>query len=388
MPNLAPYIAQHTELLKDVAQEAPKMGAFYRIMSRPLLGLQDSEKAHARSLRILGTMEKSSVGRGLIRTLSRRLVLESHHFGMDFPNPIGLAAGMDKKAQSLLGWQEMGFGWMEYGGITAVEQDGNPRPRMFRSRQDRALINRMGFNNLGAEKMAEILQQRRDRNLWPSVPVGANIGRSKSSTNEDALKDYLATMQALEAHADIFIVNVSSPNTPGLRNLQSGGQIENLLAGVTAWRNEHSKNPILVKIAPDLSDEQIGAIAKVAVDTGIDGIVATNTTTSRNTLKSSAKFTQQNGGLSGRPLRKRSTEVISILYQQLQGSIPIIGVGGIDSGESAWEKLTAGASLLQIYSGLIFEGPGLPGAINRSILQRMELEGITSLNDVIGKDVV
>ena len=362
------------------------MGAFYRIMSRPLLGLQDSEKAHTRSLKILGTMEKSTVGRVLIRSLSRRLVLESHHFGMDFPNPIGLAAGMDKKAQSLLGWQEMGFGWMEYGGITAVEQDGNPRPRMFRSRQDRALINRMGFNNLGAKKMAERLQQRKDRNLWPTVPVGVNIGRSKSSTNEDALEDYLSTMQALDAYADLFIINVSSPNTPGLRDLQAGGQIENLLTGVTAWRNKHNMKPILVKIAPDLTDEQIGAIAKVALDTGIDGIVATNTTTSRNALKSPAKFIQQTGGLSGRPLRKRSTEVIRILYQQLEGSIPIIGVGGIDSGESAWEKLTAGASLLQIYSGLIFEGPGLPGAINRSILRRMEIEGITSLNDVIGKE--
>ncbi len=362
------------------------MGAFYRIISRPLLGLQDSEKAHSRSLKILGSMERSALGRGLIRGMSRRLNLKSHHFGLDFPNPIGLAAGMDKKAQCLLGWQEMGFGWMEYGGVTALEQDGNSRPRMFRSRQDRALINRMGFNNPGAEKMVRILEKRKEKNLWPSVPVGVNIGRSKSANNEDALEDYLFTMQTLEPHADIFVINVSSPNTPGLRDLQSGGQIESLLRGVTNWRNEHSMNPILVKIAPDLSDEQIVAIAKVSLETGIDGIVATNTTTSRNNLKSPPKFTEEVGGLSGRPLRDRSTEVIRILYRQLGRKIPIIGVGGIDDGESAWEKLAAGASLLQIYSGLIFEGPGLAGAINRSIIQRMKLEGMTSLNEVIGKD--
>ena len=362
------------------------MGAFYRIISRPLLGLQDSEKAHSRSLKILGSMERTALGRILVRSMSKRLILKSHHFGMDFPNPIGLAAGMDKKAQCLLGWQEMGFGWMEYGGVTAVEQEGNPRPRMFRSRQDKALINRMGFNNPGAGKMVGILEKRKEKNLWPSVPVGVNIGRSKSANNEDALEDYLFTMQTLEHHADIFVINVSSPNTPGLRDLQSGGQIERLLRGVTNWRNEHSMNPILVKIAPDLSDEQIVAIAKISLETGIDGIVATNTTTSRNNLKGPPKFTEEVGGLSGQPLRDRSTEVIRILYRQLGRKIPIVGVGGIDDGESAWEKLAAGASLLQIYSGLIFEGPGLAGAINRSIMKRMKLEGITSLNELIGKD--
>ena len=372
--------------MKDVANHAPRMGAFYRIISRPLLALQDSEKAHSRSLRILGSMERSAIGRGLIRSMSGRFQLQSENFGIEFPNPIGLAAGMDKKAQSLLGWQEMGFGWMEYGGITAIEQDGNPLPRMFRSRQDRALINRMGFNNPGSMKMVEILQKRKDRKLWPSVPVGANIGRSKTVTNENALNDYLSTMNVLDPYADFFIINVSSPNTPGLRDLQSGGQIEKILTGVTNWRNEHSNKPLLVKIAPDLSDEQIIGIANVALETGINGIVATNTTISRNNLKRRTKFSEQKGGLSGRPLRERSTEVIRILYGALQGEIPIIGVGGVDDGESAWEKLAAGASLLQIYSGLIFEGPGLPGAINRSILRRMKFEGIQSLNELIGKD--
>ena len=199
--------------MKDVANHASRMGAFYRFISRPLLALQDSEKAHSRSLRILGSMERSAIGRGLIRSMSGRLQLKSENFGIKFPNPIGLAAGMDKKAQSLLGWQEMGFGWMEYGGITAIEQEGNPLPRMFRSRQDRALINRMGFNNPGSMKMVEILQKRKDRKLWPIVPVGANIGRSKTVTNENALNDYLSTMNVLEPYADFFIINVSSPNT-------------------------------------------------------------------------------------------------------------------------------------------------------------------------------
>lgn len=372
--------------MKDVANHPSRMGALYRIISRPLLALQDSEKAHSRSLRILGSMERSAIGRGLIRSMSGRLQLRSENFGIEFPNPIGLAAGMDKKAQSLLGWQEMGFGWMEYGGITAIEQEGNPLPRMFRSRQDRALINRMGFNNPGSMKMVEILQKRKDRKLWPIVPVGANIGRSKTVTNENALNDYLSTMNVLEPYADFFIINVSSPNTPGLRDLQSGGLIVKILTGVTNWSNEHTKKPVLVKIAPDLSDEQIIAIANVALETGINGIVATNTTISRNNLKRSTQFSEQKGGLSGRPLRDRSTEVIRILFGALKGEIPIIGVGGVDDGESAWEKLAAGASLLQIYSGLIFEGPGLPGAINRSIHRRMKLEGIQSLNELIGKD--
>ena len=239
------------------------MGAFYRIISRPILAIQDSEKAHSRSLKILGTMERSPIGRGLIRIISHRVDLKSTHFGIEFPNPIGLAAGMDKKADSLLGWQEMGFGLMEYGGVTSSQQDGNPIPRMFRSRKNRALINRMGFNNPGSSNMAKILQKRKDANLWPKVPVGANIGRSKSVTNEEALNDYLSTLETLQSHCDFFVINVSSPNTPGLRELQSGGQIESLLAGLITWRNENNEKPLLVKIAPDLSDLQIKQLSKM-----------------------------------------------------------------------------------------------------------------------------
>ena len=363
------------------------MGAFYRIISRPILAIQDSEKAHSRSLKILSAMERSAIGRGLIRVISNRVDLKSTHFNIEFPNPIGLAAGMDKRAESLLGWQEMGFGWMEYGGITSIQQEGNPIPRMFRSRKNRALINRMGFNNPGSLNMAEILQQRKHGKLWPKVPVGANIGRSKSVSNDGALNDYLSTMLTLEPYCDFFVINVSSPNTPDLRELQSGGQIETLLTGLISWRNENNEKPLLVKISPDLSDLQINEIANIGLQIGIDGIVATNTTTSRSKLNGNNKFAQELGGLSGLPLRERSTEVIRILYRVLDSKIPIIGVGGIDDGQSAWEKLTAGASLLQIYSGLIFEGPGLPGAINRYIIKRMKKEGITSLKEVIGKDI-
>ena len=292
--------------------------------------------------------------------------------GLEFPNPVGLAAGFDKDAQWLGEMATLGFGFVEIGTITPVSQSGNPKPRLFRLPSDEGIINRMGFNNGGMESAVERLKQRPEGLL-----VGGNIGKNKVTSNADATLDYEKCFDALHPYVDYFVVNVSSPNTPGLRELQEKEPLSKLLLALVA-RNEAKsiQRPIFLKIAPDLTDAQLDDIIDLVSETTISGVIATNTTIDRSGLKASKEIVESMGagGLSGAPLRNRSTEVIRYLHSQSQGTFPIIGVGGICSPEDALEKLDAGASLLQVYSGLIYAGPGLVRQINRAILKRQSVD--------------
>ena len=293
--------------------------------------------------------------------------LEVSIAGLTFPNPVGLAAGFDKDARWLKEMRTLGFGFVEIGTVTPIPQKGNPRPRLFRLPADRGVINRMGFNNGGMVQAAAKLRRRPEGLL-----VGGNIGKNKTTPNASADLDYLKSFQSLHAHVDYFVVNVSSPNTPGLRELQSKEPLTQLLQ---LLMNENAtmptSRPIFLKIAPDLSDSELDDIIDLVQETGIAGVIATNTTISREGLQMDEARVQEMGpgGLSGAPVSERSTEVIRYLHTKSGGSFPIIGVGGICSGVDAQEKLDAGASLVQVYSGLIFEGPGLVRRINRHLLQ-------------------
>jgi dihydroorotate dehydrogenase len=288
--------------------------------------------------------------------------LERECFGIKFPNPVGLAAGFDKEAKLFKELSNFGFGFIEIGTITPKGQTGNPKKRLFRLREDQAIINRMGFNNEGVEEAVNRLRTNR------KVIIGGNIGKNKNTANHDAVSDYLICFDKLFDHVDYFVVNVSSPNTPNLRELQDKEPLKKLLNQLMD-NNRSKKNtkPILLKIAPDLSDDQLMDIIEIVNETGIDGVIATNTTISREGLSSENK--EEIGGLSGKPLGERSTEVIRFLNKNSKGSFPIIGVGGIHSPEDALEKLQAGASLIQIYTGFIYEGPGLIKKINKAILK-------------------
>ena len=272
-------------------------------------------------------------------------------FGLTFPNPVGLAAGMDKNAEVLGAWEALGFGFVEAGTITAHGQPGNDKPRCFRYPPQQALINRMGFNNPGAEAVACTLTKLKSSGRWPQIPVGINIGKSKVTPLEDAPSDYAASFHQLLPFGDYFVINVSSPNTPGLRQLQDR---DSLAAIVRTLKSIDSSKPLLVKIAPDLSDDAVKDMASLAEAEKLDGLIATNTTLDHSSVPAGS---DQTGGLSGSPLRSRSTEVLRIL--RAHTALPIIASGGVMSAESAREKLEAGASLVQIYTGFIYRGPGL-----------------------------
>lgn len=294
--------------------------------------------------------------------------LERELFGIRFPNPVGLAAGFDKDARWYDELSCLGFGFIEVGTITPLPQDGNPKPRLFRLPADSGLINRMGFNNGGLENATEQLSTRKK-----DIIIGGNIGKNKSTPNDQAVNDYIKCFNALFHHVDYFVVNVSSPNTPGLRELQEKEPLLNILNTLQGINNQKAKRkPILLKIAPDLTDEQLDDIVDIVKQTRIDGIIATNTTISRDGLTTPANelTTIGNGGLSGKPLKERATEVIRYLHQKSNGSFPIIGVGGIMDPKDALEKLDAGASLVQIYTGFIYYGPTLARDINRAVLQK------------------
>jgi dihydroorotate dehydrogenase len=297
-------------------------------------------------------------------------MLERNVFGLKFANPVGLAAGFDKEAEFIDEFASLGFGFIEIGTITPKGQPGNPRPRLFRLKADEALINRMGFNNEGVEQAVSLLKKRRSK-----VIVGGNIGKNKLTPNEEAFRDYELCFEALFEHVDYFAVNVSSPNTPNLRELQEKEPLKRLLQRLKE-RNatKRRSKPILLKIAPDLSDEQLDDIIEIVTEVGLDGVIATNTTISRNGLKTDQNVLEQigNGGLSGVPVRDRSTQVIRYLKENAKEPFPIIGVGGINSPEDALEKLNAGASLIQLYTGFIYQGPSLIKRINKMILKRSE----------------
>ncbi len=293
--------------------------------------------------------------------------LERNLFGITFKNPIGLAAGFDKDAKLFDELSMYGFGFIEIGTVTPLPQDGNPKPRLFRLKKDNALINRMGFNNEGVESALARLRRRKS-----DIIIGGNIGKNKVTKNNNAKNDYLICFEKLFDYVDYFVVNVSSPNTPGLRDLQEKEPLTHILN--TLQEKNFSKikrKPILLKIAPDLSNNQLDEIIEIINETKIDGVIATNTTTERKKLKTDNKIISKigNGGVSGKPLNRRSTEVIKYLCQKSNNSFPIIGVGGIHSAEDALEKINAGASLVQLYTGFIYEGPSLIKKINKLLLK-------------------
>jgi dihydroorotate dehydrogenase len=342
----------------------------YKHLAKPLLFKLDAERAHhlifdnlKRAARIPGT---TAVLRSLYNY--QHPSLERELFGLKFPNPVGLAAGFDKNAVLTDELAALGFGFVEIGTVTPRSQPGNPQPRLFRLPADEALINRMGFNNDGAEAVAARLRLRHDRRLI----IGGNIGKNKDTPNEQAGDDYVAAFKALADVVDYFVVNVSSPNTPGLRQLQDKEPLIKLLQQVQEVNQAHpTPRPLLLKIAPDLTDAQLDDILDIARETKLSGLVATNTTIARpETLRTPtpAVAAYGAGGLSGRPLRARATEVIRYLHQRSQGSLPIIGAGGIHSAHDAQEKLAAGAALVQLYTGFIYEGPGLVRQINQALV--------------------
>ena len=302
--------------------------------------------------------------------------LEKEVFGLKFKNPVGLAAGFDKNAELINELANMGFGFIEVGTVTPLPQPGNPKPRMFRLPADGALINRMGFNNLGVDVAAERIAAYRksEAAARQRVMIGGNIGKNKVTPNDEATSDYVKCFDRLFDVVDYFVVNVSSPNTPGLRALQEKEPLMELLNTLQQrnLQNDISR-PILLKIAPDLTEEQLDDIVEIVQTTGIAGVIATNTTISRDGLVTADQLKNQAGGLSGKPLTTRSTQVISYIHQKSKGSFPIIGVGGIHSADDAIEKLQAGASLIQLYTGFIYEGPGLIGRINKRILAMFKL---------------
>lgn len=336
----------------------------YKLLIRPLLFLFDPEKVHYftfSAIRFLNKVGFSAVFKSLYEVKDSRL--EREVFGLKFKNPVGLAAGFDKDAKLYQELSNLGFGFIEIGTLTPKGQEGNPKKRLFRLKEDSAIINRMGFNNGGVLEAVERLKKNN------GVLIGGNIGKNKLTPNEEAVKDYEICFEALFPHVDYFVVNVSSPNTPNLRELQ---EKEPLKALLNTLQNLNTKKanpkPILLKIAPDLTNEQLLDIIEIVDETKIAGVIATNTTISREGLQSVNKA--EMGGLSGKPLTRRSTEVIRFLSEKSNKAFPIIGVGGIHTAEDALEKLEAGASLIQLYTGFIYEGPKLIKQINKALLKK------------------
>jgi dihydroorotate dehydrogenase len=340
----------------------------YKFIIQPLLFKIDAEKAHYLTFDLIKFLFKIPFVSQIFRAIYHyeHPNLEREVFGLKFKNPVGLAAGFDKNAVMIDEFANLGFGFIEIGTLTPKGQPGNDKPRLFRLKPDHAIINRMGFNNEGVEVAIEQLKKRKS-----DILIGGNIGKNKVTPNENAVDDYLICFHELFNFVDYFVVNVSSPNTPNLRELQEKEPLKNLLQTL---QNENMKKvnpkPILLKIAPDLTNSQLDDIVEIIQETKIAGVIATNTTISREGLKSDENLVKEMGGLSGKPVTKRSTEVIRYLSKKSNKSFPIIGVGGIHTPEDAIEKLEAGASLVQIYTGFIYEGPALASRINRALVNR------------------
>jgi len=369
----------------------------YQLAVRPLLFSAfkaDPELVHKQSLALLHSIDstptspltklaKASFQQYFCRADRQ---LEQSLFGLNFNNPVGLAAGFDKDGIAAGMWQYLGFGFAELGTVTYHPQPGNPQPRLFRLPQDRAALNRMGFNNLGSAAMAEALEQRQHSDF--TIPIGINLGKSKIAPLEDAATDYLGSFRQLKDLGDYFVINVSSPNTPNLRDLQAIAPLR-VIFDVLQQENQGQK-PILVKIAPDLAWEDISAIVELSQASKLAGIIATNTTIDRSqlttkTIATTGKIvTEEAGGISGAPVRQKSTEVIRFIHQQTGGSLPIIGVGGIFTADDAWEKITAGASLIQVYTGWTYNGPWMVDRILTGLLAKLETQGLSSISAAVG----
>jgi dihydroorotate dehydrogenase len=396
---------------------------FYHHLIRPVLFTQDAEQIHNRMMRALGWTGRNELVCDALESFYGAPKLPIETLGLSFPNPVGLAAGMDKHAEALPAWAALGFGFTELGAVTWHAQPGNPAPRVFRAIPDEAIVNRMGFNSPGAEAVAGQLAEWKAIGRWPRHLVGMNLGKSRITPLEKAAEDYANSLRVLWPHVDFFVINVSSPNTPNLRQLQDKAALDEILATVQEAQSHFARGPgfevpplggfpppntpkgglqtslkrqddnggrkpILVKVAPDLSFEALDEILELAGPRQVAGIVATNTTLARPKSQDAAmqRIYAEAGGLSGRPLRARSTEVIRHIYRQTRGALPIMGVGGIFDAGDAWEKITAGATLIQVYTGLVYEGPGIAKAIVTGLLERMEQHGITRLRQAIGTE--
>lgn len=366
---------------------------FYPLLLSAVKG--DPETAHRQMLKTLNNIEinrNTTWGRLAIKQLEKSFCLRDPRlqqilWGLDFDNPFGLAAGFDKDGTAAGIWSSFGFGFAELGAVTLHSQSGNPRPRMFRLPEDKAALNRMGANNLGAAVMADTLAQTWKRQPR-KIPIGINLCKSKVTSLEEAAADYVGSFEYLQDLADYFVINVSSPNTPGLRSLQAGEQLEPILSKLQEVNI--SSKPILIKIAPDLEWEDIKDILTLATNYNLSGVIATNTTIRRDglktkTLKETGKsIKDEAGGISGLPVKERSTEVIRFIYQETGGRLPIIGVGGIFTARDAWEKIIAGASLLQVYTGWIYQGPWMVKEVLSGLLARLDKNGLDNIKDAVG----
>jgi len=370
----------------------------YRQLIRPLLfsGLDlDPEWLHNAVMQVLARVGPApgAAGGPLQRRLEQQFCLVDDRlrqtcWGLTFANPLGLAAGFDKDGQAVQAWPLLGFGFAELGTVTRLPQPGNPSPRLFRLVADRAILNRMGFNNQGATALAERLAP-----LWgdqrPPIPMGINLGKSKLTPLAEAAADYQFSFQQLQPYGDYFVVNVSSPNTPGLRSLQAADQLGEIIAALQG--ENRGQKPLLVKISPDLDWPAIDAILDLALARGLAGIIATNTTLDRQGLTTPSLTTgnppsAEAGGLSGAPLARQATEVIRYIYGHTQGQLPIIGVGGVFTAADAWQKITAGATLVQTYTGWVYEGPWMVRRLLRGLLTYLEDHQLGSISEAVGLD--
>lgn len=344
-------------------------------LAKPLLFRLDPETAHGLGSRLLEAVQGTPFERMIADNytiVDSRLHVDA--FGQSFSNPVGVAAGFDKNAEVPNGLAALGFGHVEVGGVTAEPQAGNPRPRLFRLSEDEALINRMGFNNDGADLIGQRLSETER-----TVPIGVNIGKSKSAPNDEAEDDYLYTFERVESGGDYFVVNVSSPNTPGLRELQQRDRLESILGSL----QDAGADPLLVKFSPDLTEAALEEALEVVDALDLDGVIATNTTTSRDAFLRSG-YASEEGGLSGKPIEAESTEMIRFIANRTDK--PIVGVGGVTDATGAYAKIRAGASLVQLYTGLIYEGPSIAREINRGVLELLERDGFDSVEDAVGAD--
>ncbi len=370
----------------------------YQVALRPLLFnliKADPENLHSKTISTLEWLGKNADSQpsSLIKSSLQQWFclqdsrLSQYKFGLQFPNPVGLAAGFDKDGVATPMWSNLGFGFAEIGTVTSLAQPGNPRPRLFRLSKDEAALNRMGFNNCGADAMAARLAKLTSK-PDPLIPIGINLGKSKVTPLEEASNDYRHSFNLLINYGDYFVVNVSSPNTPGLRKLQDAAMLSSIL---DALQQENDlQKPIFVKISPDLEWEAITEIVSLAQSYKLAGIIATNTTIKREGLntkilaQTGKSLSEEAGGISGKPVRQTSTEVIKYIWQQSQGEMPIIGVGGIFTAEDAWDKITAGASLVQIYTGWIYQGPGIIRSILQGLLLKLEENQLNSISEAVG----
>ena len=371
------------------ARRAPRANRLYPALYRTVLRRIDAERAHHAAFALIRLAARVPGLRAAVRArfAPAHPTLAVHALGMSLPGPFGLAAGFDKNAVGVRGLALLGFDFVEIGTVTGRPQPGNPRPRLFRLTRDRALVNRMGFNNDGSAAVAARLAALGGRR----PALGVNIGKTKAVPESDAVDDYVTSTERLARHADYLVVNVSSPNTPGLRDLQATGRLRPLLVAVREAADRavpDRRVPLLVKIAPDLADEDLDGIADLAVELGLDGIIATNTTVGREGLTADPEAVAAlgPGGLSGAPLRERSLAVLRRLYARVGDRVTLVGVGGVESADDVWERVLAGATLVQGYSGFVYAGPGWAAALHRGLARLLAASPHTTLADAVGAD--